>query len=128
MTQAGSVEALDPFEGIDVAAPPRVVEVVPDPPAGFRGVPELGYGDLEPVLDVPVELTVEIGRTTMTIGETLTIGPGTIIGLKRMTGEPVDLLVNGRRIARGEVIAIDEEFGFRVTEVVTPEQRVEAAN
>ena len=128
MTQAGSLEALDPFEGIDVAAPPRVVEVVPDPPARFGGGTDLGYGDLEPVLDVPVELTVEIGRTTMTIGETLTIGPGTIIGLKRMTGEPVDLLVNGRRIARGEVIAIDEEFGFRVTEVVTPEQRVEAAN
>ena len=62
----------------------------------------------------------------MTIGATLTIGPGTIIGLKRMTGEPVDLLVNGKRIARGEVIAIDEEFGLRVTEVVPPESRLAA--
>ena len=82
--------------------------------------------DLGPVLDVPVELTVEIGRTTMTIGETLTIGPGSIIGLKRNTGEPVDLLVNGKRIARGEVIAIDEEFGFRVTEVEPAESRLDA--
>jgi flagellar motor switch protein FliN/FliY len=79
---------------------------------------------LAPVLDVPVELTVEIGRTTMTIGETVALGPGSIIALKRMTGEPVDLLVNGRRIARGEVVAIDEEFGFRVTEVEAVETRL----
>ena len=78
-------------------------------------------GDLDMVLDVPVELSVEIGRTTMTIRETLEIGPGAIIALQKMTGEPVDLLVNGRRIARGEVVAIDEEFGLRVTEVVPPE-------
>ena len=77
-----------------------------------------GEQDLSLVLDVPVELAVEIGRTTLTIRETLAIAPGTVITLDRMAGEPVDLLVNGRRIARGEVVAIDEEFGLRVTEVV----------
>jgi len=76
-------------------------------------------GDLTLVLDVPVELAVEVGRTTMTIRETLSIAPGSIISLDRMAGEPVDLLVNGRRIARGEVVAVDEEFGLRVTEVVS---------
>jgi len=75
-------------------------------------------GDLSLVLDVPVEVAVEVGRTTMTIRETLAIAPGSIIALDRMAGEPVDLLVNGRRIARGEVVAVDEEFGLRVTEVV----------
>jgi flagellar motor switch protein FliN/FliY len=75
-------------------------------------------GDLSLVLDVPVELAVEVGRTTMTIRETLAIMPGSIISLDRMAGEPVDLLVNGRRIARGEVVAVDEEFGLRITEVV----------
>src|SRR4051812_53655 len=89
--------------------------------------PEGAPGDLDLVLDVPVELTVEIGRTTMTIGDTLAIGPGSIITLNKMTGEPVDLLVNGRRIARGEVVAIDEEFGLRVTQIVSPEQRLDAA-
>jgi len=84
-------------------------------------------GDLEMVLDVPVELSVEIGRTTMTIGETLEIGPGSIITLNKMTGEPVDLLVNGRRIARGEVVAVDEEFGLRVTQIVAPLHRIEPA-
>ncbi len=78
-----------------------------------------GTGDLSLVLDVPVELSVEVGRTTMTIRETLEIAPGSIISLDRMAGEPVDLLVNGRRIARGEVVAVDEEFGLRVTEVVS---------
>ena len=76
--------------------------------------------DLALVLDVPVELAVEIGRTRMTIGETLALGPGSIITLNRLAGEPVDLLVNGKRIARGEVVAIDEEFGLRVTEVLRP--------
>jgi flagellar motor switch protein FliN len=89
--------------------------------------PDEAPGDLDLVLDVPVEVTVEIGRTTMTIGETLAIGPGSIITLNKMTGEPVDLLVNGRRIARGEVVAIDEEFGLRVTQIVSPEQRLDAA-
>jgi flagellar motor switch protein FliN len=84
--------------------------------------------DLDLVLDVPVELSVEIGRTTMTIRETLEIGPGSIVPLNKMTGEPVDLFVNGRRIARGEVVAIDEEFGLRVTQVVSPSERMDAAS
>jgi len=74
--------------------------------------------DLGRLHAVPVELAVEIGRTRMTLGDTLGLGPGSIITLNRMAGEPVDLLVNGRPIARGEVVVIDEEFGLRVTEVV----------
>jgi flagellar motor switch protein FliN/FliY len=84
-----------------------------------------GAGDLSLVLDVPVELAVEIGRTRMTIREMLAIAPGSIIALNRIAGEPVDLLVNGKRIARGEVVAIDEEFGLRVTEVIPPERRLD---
>ena len=83
--------------------------------------------DLSLVFDLPVELAVEIGRTTMTVRETLAIAPGSIIALDRMAGEPVDLLVNGKQIARGEVVAIDEEFGLRVTEVVSPQRRLSAA-
>ena len=86
--------------------------------AGAPAVPDAGA--LERLHDVPVELAVEIGRTTMTIGETLSLGPGSIITLNRLAGEPVDLLVNGKPIARGEVVVIDEEFGLRVTEVLAP--------
>jgi flagellar motor switch protein FliN len=74
-------------------------------------------GDLERLRDVPVELSVEIGRTRMTLGETLGLAPGAIVTLDRTAGEPVDLLVNGRRIARGEVVVVDDEFGVRLTEV-----------
>ena len=75
--------------------------------------------ELQRLHDVPVELAVEIGRTRMTIGETLALGPGSIVSLNRLAGEPVDLLVNGRPIARGEVVVVDEEFGLRVTEIVS---------
>ena len=83
--------------------------------------------DLGRLQDVPVELAVEIGRTRMTIGETLGLRPGSIVTLNRLAGEPVDLLVNGKPIARGEVVAIDEEFGLRVTEVVSPGAALGAA-
>ena len=75
--------------------------------------------ELERLTDVTVEVSVEIGRTTMTLGDALALGPGSVVGLHRMAGEPVDLLVNGRVIARGEVVVIDEEFGLRVTDVAT---------
>jgi flagellar motor switch protein FliN/FliY len=77
------------------------------------------HDELQRLHDVPVELAVEIGRTRMTIGETLALGPGSIVSLNRLAGGPVDLLVNGRPIARGEVVVVDEEFGLRVTEIVS---------
>ena len=76
--------------------------------------------ELSRLHDVPVELAVEVGRTKMTIREALALGPGSIVTLNRLAGEPVDLLVNGKPIARGEVVVIDEEFGLRVTEVLAP--------
>jgi flagellar motor switch protein FliN len=84
--------------------------------------------DLGPLRDVPVELAVEIGRTRMTIGETLELRPGSVVSLDRLAGEPVDLLVNGKRIARGEVVAIDEEFGLRLTDVVSAAKRLAAGS
>ena len=89
--------------------------------------PEPGPADLARVHDVPVELAVEIGRTRMTIGETLSLGPGAIVSLNRLAGEAVDLLVNGKAIARGEVVVIDEEFGLRITEIVSQAQRLAEA-
>ncbi|MEZ5101932.1 MAG: flagellar motor switch protein FliN [Thermoleophilia bacterium] len=82
-----------------------------------------GSGDLGLVLDVPVELVVEMGRTSMTIRDALAIAPGTIITLDKMVGEPADLYVNGTPVARGEVVAVDEEFGLRVTEILPAERR-----
>jgi flagellar motor switch protein FliN/FliY len=79
-----------------------------------------GSGDLERLESVSVEVAVEIGRTQMTLGDALALAPGSIVTLDRPTDQPVDLLVNGRPIARGEVIAVDDEFGLRVTEIIRP--------
>jgi flagellar motor switch protein FliN len=104
---------------------PEAVDYVPFEAtvATDDGIPANVAGDLERLRDVPVELAVEIGRTRMTIGETLALGPGSIITLNRLAGEPVDLLVNGKPIARGEVVVIDEEFGLRITDVVSSRRR-----
>jgi len=75
-------------------------------------------GDLRRLSDVPVDVAVEMGRTRMTVGETLELRQGSIVTLNRMAGEPVDLLVNGTPIARGEVVVIDEQFGLRITDVL----------
>ena len=108
-----AIEAAEPeVEAVDYVPFEATVTPADDLPADVAD-------DLERLRDVPVELAVEIGRTRMTIGETLALGPGSIIALNRLAGEPVDLLVNGKPIARGEVVVIDEEFGLRVTEVTT---------
>jgi flagellar motor switch protein FliN/FliY len=74
--------------------------------------------ELERLTDVEVEIAVEIGRTRMTLGAALALGPGSIVTLDRLADQPVDLLVNGKPVARGEVVVIDEEFGLRITEVL----------
>jgi flagellar motor switch protein FliN len=90
-------------------------------PAGFADDGD----DLTIVLDVQVEITVEIGRTSMTIRETIGLAPGSVVALKKPAGEAVDLLVNGKPIARGEVVTIDEEFGLRITELIPPAYRAD---
>ncbi|MDR1482350.1 MAG: flagellar motor switch phosphatase FliY [Synergistaceae bacterium] len=81
-------------------------------------------GNIDLIVDIPVRVTVELGRTRKTIGEVLALGPGSVVELNKMAGEPVDVLVNGKLIARGEVVVIDESFGIRVTEVVSKAERI----
>jgi flagellar motor switch protein FliN/FliY len=76
------------------------------------------FADLRRLSAVPVDLSVEIGRARMSVGETLELREGSVVTLDRMAGEPVDLLVNGKPIARGEVVVIDEQFGLRLTQVL----------
>lgn len=82
--------------------------------------------DLSRLSDIPMELSVEIGRTHMTVGETLDLRVGSVIELERQAGEPVDLLVNGSPIARGEVIVIEEQYGLRITEILDGRDMVQA--
>ena len=85
-------------------------------PMGFP--PPTPNAELERLNDVGLELTVEVGRTRMTLGQALALGPGSVITLDRLADQPVDLLVNGMPVARGEVVVIDDVFGLRVTQIV----------
>jgi flagellar motor switch protein FliN/FliY len=77
-----------------------------------------GEADLSRLSEIPMELGVEIGRTHMTVGETLSLRVGSVIELERDAGAPADLLVNGTPVARGEVVVIDERYGLRITEIL----------
>jgi len=89
-----------------------------------RGAPSTEQGNIGLLMDVYMELTVELGRTRKLVKDILTIGEGSIIELDKLAGEPVDILVNHKLIAKGEVVVIDENFGVRVTEIVSQAERM----
>lgn len=93
------------------------------PPLG-EGIPSGVSGNINLLLDVPMTLTVELGRTRQLVKDILGLGEGSIIELDKLAGEPVDLLVNGKLIAKGEVVVIDENFGVRVTDIVSQAERL----
>ena len=86
--------------------------------------PSTSSSNLDLLLDVPLRVTVELGRTEMTIREVLALGPGSVVELSKVAGEVVDILVNGKLIAHGEVVVIDDMFGVRVTDIIPPAARV----
>ena len=92
---------------------------------GAGHVPE-GEADLSRLREVPVEISVEVGRTRMTVGQALDLRPGSVVTLERIAGEPADLLVNGTPVARGEIVVVDEQFGLRVTEILAADEDGEA--
>ena len=98
-------------------------EAVNYQPAQFQSFaanvnPVAGNENINLIMDVPLQVTVELGRTTKSIAEILDFSPGTIIELEKLAGEPVDVLVNGKFVAKGEVVVIEESFGIRVTEII----------
>jgi len=80
--------------------------------------------ELDFLLDIPLEVSVELGRTSMLINELLQLGQGSVIELNKLAGEPLEILVNNRLIARGEAVVINEKFGVRITDIVSPIERV----
>ncbi|MEA1063455.1 flagellar motor switch protein FliN [Erwinia sp. HR93] len=80
--------------------------------------------DLDLILDIPVKMTVELGRTRMTIKELLRLSQGSIVALEGLAGEPLDVLINGYLIAQGEVVVVNDKFGIRITDIITPSERM----
>ncbi|HGA5678555.1 TPA: flagellar motor switch protein FliN [Salmonella enterica subsp. enterica serovar Muenchen] len=81
--------------------------------------------ELKLVLDIPVKMTVELGRTRMTIKELLGLNQGAIVALDGLVGEPLDILINGYLIAQGEVVVVSDKFGVRITDIITPSERMQ---
>lgn len=84
--------------------------------------------DIDMILDIPVQLTVELGRTRIAIKNLLQLAQGSVVELNSMAGEPMDVLVNGCLIAQGEVVVVNEKFGIRLTDIITPSERIRKLN
>jgi flagellar motor switch protein FliN/FliY len=83
-------------------------------------------GNMDMVLDIRLRATARLGSIEMPLGDVLSFGPGTIIDVGRLVDEPVDLLVNNKLIARGDIVVVDEKYGLRITEIISPRERIES--
>jgi len=103
----------------EAMANPVAFEELSSDPAKSTGNP-----DLDVILDIPVSISMEVGRTSITIRNLLQLNQGSVIELDRLAGEPLDVLVNGTLIAHGEVVVVNEKFGIRMTDVISPAERI----
>ena len=88
------------------------------------GAPAGAHNDIDMILDIPVQLTVELGRTKIAIKNLLQLAQGSVVELDGLAGEPMDVLVNGCLIAQGEVVVVNDKFGIRLTDIITPSERL----
>lgn len=96
------------------------------PEAEVMGAPdESKPRNLELILDIPLRVTVELGRTKMVVNDLLNLGQGSVIELSKLAGEPMEVLVNDKLVARGEAVVVNEKFGVRLTDIISPTERVE---
>jgi flagellar motor switch protein FliN/FliY len=101
--------------------------------SGAAGTPPSGTDDTSPekernlqmILDIPLRVTVELGRTKMAVSELLNLGQGSVIELAKLAGEPMEVFVNDKLIARGEAVVVNEKFGVRLTDIISTKERVE---
>ena len=117
-SQEASIESASPFESVSapVAAP------------SYPSRPAAEDNSLELLMDIPLEISVELGRVKMQVRDVVELGAGSIVEIDKAAGEPVDVLVNGRLVARGEVVVIEDNFGVRITEILTTQERLPRLN
>lgn len=116
---------LDDFAGAASEVTNAASQMTPAAFANFAPSPASAAGnDINMILDIPVQLTVELGRTRIPIKNILQLAQGSVVELDAMAGEPMDVLVNGFLIAQGEVVVVNDKFGIRLTDIVTPSERM----
>ena len=115
-------EALEDIEDIDAGE--DADEALDE--AGKSAVPSGEAKSLDLILDIPLTVSVELGRSKMLINDLLQLGQGSVIELTKLVGEPLEVLVNQKLVARGEVVVVNEKFGVRLTDIVSPMERVQS--
>jgi len=120
MAEQTTIDAVEPVASVQPA------DIFPS----FGGTMASGgvMNELDMILDIPVQITVELGRTKITIKNLLQLAHGSVVELDAMAGEPMDVLVNGTLIAQGEVVVVNDKFGIRLTDIITPSERMRKIN
>jgi len=103
----------------------EVKEMADDIKAGDDALNKLKIQNLDFILDIPLKVTVELGRTTVIVKDLLQLGQGSVLELDKLAGEPLEILVNGKLVAKGEVVVVNEKFGIRLTDIISPIERIE---
>lgn len=107
---------------------PDVAQSIPNVMEKLQQSADIGAQDIERILDIPVQLSVEIGRTRTSIKNVLQLAQGSVVELDAQAGAPMDVLINGYLIAQGEVVVVNDRFGIRLTDIVTPAERMRRLN
>lgn len=139
-SQADGLKGMDDDEWGRAMAEQAASNAAPSPtptptatpaPGVFQPLVDIGNSsgnDIDLILDIPVQLSVELGRTRMTLKNILQLGQGSVIELDGLAGEPMDIYVNGYLIAQGEVVVVDDRYGIRLTDIITPADRLNRLN
>ena len=129
MSEENSTQNSEISEDMDMAAA-MAAAMEGEPSSSGSGARESNSGspDMDVILDIPVQLAMEVGNTTISIRNLLQLNKGSVIELDRLAGETLDILVNGTLIAHGEVVVVNEKFGIRMTDVISPSERIKKLN
>ncbi len=103
----------------------KIQEIADDFKAGDDALNKLKIQNLDFILDIPLNVTVELGRATVMIKDILQLGQGSVLELNKLAGESLEILVNGKLVAKGEVVVVNEKFGIRIKEIISPIERIE---
>ncbi len=103
----------------------KVKELADGIKAGDDALNKLKVQNLDFILDIPLKVTVELGRTNVVIKDLLQLGQGSVLELDKLAGEPLEILVNNKLVAKGEVVVVNEKFGIRLTDIISPIERIE---
>jgi flagellar motor switch protein FliN/FliY len=134
MTTTGNPQSVEDFDWektpeVEPGTPTPTVdasglEPIPEPVAAAPREKKEKVNSMEILLDIPLEISAELGRTRMIISDLLQLGQGSVIELNKLAGEPLEILVNQKLIARGEVVVVNEKFGIRLTDIISPLERI----